>query len=141
MQSTQLITHIKSEEREKERRSENLIVSRNIESEMNDKELVCEILKFTNLTPATKPSTTKITRRNKSQVIKITFEEIKNEQEVLRNSMKLQKTLPGVYINPDLTKLEQHAQFLLRQELKSKRVEFPGKKWIIAKNLVVEMEQ
>ena len=55
--------------------------------------------------------------------------------------MKLQETLPGIYINPDLTQLEQHAQFLLRQELKSKRVEFPGKKWKIAKNLVVEMEQ
>ena len=106
---------------------------------MNDEEFVCEILKITNVTPATKPSTTRITRKNKSQVIKKTFEEIKNNQGVLKNSMKLQETLPGVYINPDLTQLEQHAQFLLRLELKSKRVEFSGKKWKIAKNLVVEM--
>ena len=99
------------------------------------------MLKITNLKLATKHSTTRITKKNKSQVIKITFEEIKSKQEVLKNSMKLQETLPGIYINPDLTKLEKHAQFLLRQELKSKRVEFPGKQWKIAKNLVVEVEQ
>ena len=141
VQFPQLITQIQSAEREKERRSKNLIVPENIDSKMNDEELVCEILKINIVTPATKPSTTRITRKNKSQVIKITFEEIKNNQEVLKNSMKLQENLPGVYKNPDLTQLEQHAQFLLRQELKSKRVEFPGKKWKIAKNLVVEMEQ
>ena len=59
---------------------------------------------------------------------------------LLKNAKNLKDhgTFSGIFINPDRTKGERHADFLLRSALKEKRKEIPDKSWIISKGKIVE---
>lgn len=59
---------------------------------------------------------------------------------ILRASQKLKDSedFKEVYINPDRTPGELHADYLLRSELKEKRQKQPDRRWVIAKGKVVE---
>ena len=62
--------------------------------------------------------------------------------QMLRNSKKLKDhaTLSSVYISPDRTPGELHADYLLRCELKEKRESEPGRQWVISKGKVVSKD-
>lgn len=60
--------------------------------------------------------------------------------EILRASQQLKDSVAfkNVYINPDRTPGERHADYLLRCELKQKRTDQPARRWVISKGKVVE---
>lgn len=45
-----------------------------------------------------------------------------------------------IYINADLTRAQQEAEYFLRNELRQKKTQNPDKKWIISKGRVVETQ-
>lgn len=63
--------------------------------------------------------------------------------ELLRNAKKLRDVegYQGVFINPDMTPGERHADYLLRCELKEKRQRTPDKKWVISRGRVIERQE
>lgn len=70
-------------------------------------------------------------------IIKITPEK---RAELVRKSKQLRDLdkWNNVYLNPDLTKAQQEAQYLLRCELRNKIAAEPNKRWVISRNRIVE---
>jgi hypothetical protein len=74
-----------------------------------------------------------------SQILSIKLP-VQERLELLRNAKNLKghPRLGGVYISPDRTPGEQHADFLLRRELREKRRTESDKEWVISRGRVVE---
>jgi hypothetical protein len=76
--------------------------------------------------------------------LKVECTSSKQKQRLLQNSKILaraEEKFRVVYLHKDLTQKEQAEQKQLRDELKKVREENPGKKYVIRKNRVVEVEE
>ena len=75
----------------------------------------------------------------KRNLLIVSFNDTVKRLALLRKSKKLREfsEYAGIFINPDLTRVEQQKQFELRQELREKRASQPDKAWIIRNDRVI----
>lgn len=110
-----------------------------------DQETIKEIAKDLDIDLSTTNFTTrrfgKINDENKQKVlVKLNAEKRKvllNKARSLRTKLRWE----NVFINPDLTKAQEEAQYLLRRELREKRQLEPTKRWVINRGQIVEQNQ
>lgn len=131
-----LLTSLNREKTEQDAKRSNIVISGIPVSDTPDIDLVKEISVEVGCDLSTIEITTRRIGTAGRILVKLNPEKRKELLEKAKRLRTNERSI-NVYINPDLTRAQAHQQYLLRCELRRKKISEPTKKWVIARGRVM----